>query len=431
MESVKGHASLSVLDLEAGQFLAGFEAHQALNPASTAKLMTTGAALEELGPDYRYRTELLGHVEGDRIDRLVLRGEGDPSLQTKDLAAMAREVAARGVRVVGHIEVDQAYFDDLYVPPAFEQQPGEWASFRAPVSAVAVDRNRITLNVLAQEEQSPAKVWFEPEGAAEVSGEVLTKGKVQSVRLNMELEGQRLLGKVGGQVPAGSARLRFYRRAEDPRRLPGLALKAALEELGLKVEGQVALGGQDVVEPLASVESEPLSVLLEQLGKESDNYYAETIFKTLGAERVGVPGRSEDGAKVVREWMRRIHALESETKILNGSGLFDANRVSAQSLVELLAYVWSNPKLQPAFVSQLAVSGVDGTLERRLADGKLRRRIHAKTGTLARADALAGFVLIPGHHPLAFAAIVNGSGNHTAVRRHIDEVVRELAKHRP
>ena len=140
---------IAVLDVDSGRMLAAVGEHAPLNPASNAKLYTAGAALATLHGEHRYETTLDGKLEGDAVvGPLAIRGYGDPSLSTPDLAAMVEELRTLGVhRVDGDVVVDQRFFDEQTTPPAFEQQPTEWAGFRAPVSAVALDENCVTMTV--------------------------------------------------------------------------------------------------------------------------------------------------------------------------------------------------------------------------------------------------------------------------------------------
>src|SRR5262249_52450364 len=130
-----GTVGVHVVDVGTGRTIATLDADKAFNPASNAKLATAAAALRILGAQHRFLTGLYGRIDTDSIDELVLRGDGDPSLRTPALWAMAFELRGAGVRRVRSLAVDQSLFDDRYIPPAFEQQPGEWAPFRAPVAA--------------------------------------------------------------------------------------------------------------------------------------------------------------------------------------------------------------------------------------------------------------------------------------------------------
>jgi len=316
-----GTLSARVVDSDSGFVWAEFGAQSALNPASNMKVITTAVALERLGAEYRFSTGLYGKQEGDRVDTLVLRGQGDPSLDTQDLWELSRAVRGLGVTKVGQILVDQSRFDDQFVPPAFEQQPDEWASFRAPVSAVALERNAVTLNVLPGEAGQPARAWFEPPGIVSIEGAVETRraGAGEGVQLSLQTRGTELVAQLGGYAAKGMGRLRYERRLDDPRRAPGLALRELLIASGIQVQGAVGLGGKQDEPRLAFHQSEPLAHLVSELGKNSDNFYAEMLFKVLGAEATGGPARSEDGARVVQQWLSQHGLLGADTRIRNGS----------------------------------------------------------------------------------------------------------------
>src|SRR5204863_2241944 len=135
------------LDARTGAELAVVAPDVAENPASNMKLVTAGAALRYLGAGAVFTTGLYGKLTDGQIETLVLRGDGDPSLTSDDLALFAGDLRARGAKQVGDILVDQSAFDEHFVPPGFEQQPDEWAAFRAPVSAVALDRNSVLVSI--------------------------------------------------------------------------------------------------------------------------------------------------------------------------------------------------------------------------------------------------------------------------------------------
>jgi len=423
-----------VLDLNSGKSWVSVRGKEPLNPASNQKLLTAAVALDTLGADYRYRTTLYGRLEKATVRELTLTGHGDPSLGSEDLWRLARALAAQGVsRVEGDLVVDQSRFDEAFEPPAYAQQPEEWASFRAPVSAISVDQNTVTLNALATEPGAPARVWFEPPGFVEAKGSIETRARGQGQQIDFRLspapQGVRAI--VGGHVSEGQARLRLVRRVADPRAVPGRVLGALLKEIGIEWSGKVQLGKTTGGERLAYVTSPPLGQLLGELGKNSDNFYAEMVFKSLGEGAKGEPATSEAAAGRVLAWLERAGLRDPGTKVVNGSGLFDANRVSAEVLAQLLGKVYLDPELGPDFVAQLAIGGIDGTLRSRFRSAATRGRVRAKTGTLRNADTLSGYLLSSsGRLPLVFAVLVNGiDERHTAVRERVDRAVSALAEH--
>ncbi|MEO7032775.1 MAG: D-alanyl-D-alanine carboxypeptidase/D-alanyl-D-alanine-endopeptidase [Polyangiaceae bacterium] len=427
----KGELGAEFDDVASGTVLGSVAANTPQNPASNQKIVTTAAALKHLGASFRFKTTVCGTRSGDTVPALVLRGSGDPSFSTEDLRSLAKSLLQAGVTHVAELLLDQSFFDAHFVPPAFEQQPQEWAAFRAPVSALSLDRNVTTLNVAPTELGQPAKVWFDPEGFVDVSGSVRTEKieRLQTVKLTLKESGTRLAAVVAGAIQPGSPAFHWSRRVEDPTLLAGYGFKIALEAEGIQVTGKIAVGGEAERTELAVHESKPLGELLPELGKESDNFYAETLLKDLGANVKGAPGTSANGATVELDYLREIEAFDPGTRITNGSGLFDANRLSAHTLVKTLLQAYREPGTGSVFVDQLAVGGVDGTLKHRFSAFKKARSIHAKTGTLDRAIALSGFAFRPdGSSPVAFSLIVSGISNHAEVRKRIDDLVSSVAR---
>jgi D-alanyl-D-alanine carboxypeptidase/D-alanyl-D-alanine-endopeptidase (penicillin-binding protein 4) len=420
-----------VLDVRTGAVLAEFDAHRQRNPASNSKILTAAAVLDRFGPDHRFTTGVHGRIENGTVPTLVLRGEGDPSLETDELWQLASALYDQGVRKVGALLVDQSRFDAAFVPPAFGQQPDEWAPFRAPVSAVALERNAVTLNVAPGRRGSPATVWFDPPGFVDVRGSVETKEPAagNGVRLTLTPNGQRLTADVAGFIGEGTPRARFGKRVDDPRLYAGYVLRALLRRMGVDVTGDVALGGEGVRARLAYVESQPTGVLVRELGKNSDNFYAEMLLKDLGGLARGTPATTENGASAVVAWLTEIGALDSGARVKNGSGLFDSNRVSPWTLATVLRHAHESPRIGADFVAELSVGGVDGTLKSRFKRRSKERVVRAKSGTLDQVIALSGYVLAPaGKAPWVFSIIAEGvNGRHAEARDHIDQAVDALA----
>ena len=404
---------VAVMDVGTGKYLAAHGVHVPMNPASNAKLFTAAAALATLHGDHRYVTSLHGTLKDGGVDSLVLRGFGDPSLTSDDLAALVADLKARGVhRVSGDILVDQRFFDGETTPPAFEQQPNEWAPFRAPVSAVAVDENTVTLAVRPGGPDGPALVHFDPPGFVDVTGAVTTTtGQRDSVILELSPNGQRLSAKLGGTIGDDASVVRYTRRVADPTLLAGYVVKQLLDANGIAFKGDVKVGsGGSKIAVLARHESAPLSALLYALGKSSDNFYAEMVLKSLGGEEHGAPAKSADGADIAMKWLAKVGASDDGMVFKNGSGLFDADRVTPASVAMLLRAAWRDPAIQPEFVAQLSIGGVDGTLHKRFASHRRHRDLRAKTGTLEDTAAVSGYLMdTSGGNaaPVVFSVIVN------------------------
>jgi D-alanyl-D-alanine carboxypeptidase/D-alanyl-D-alanine-endopeptidase (penicillin-binding protein 4) len=431
LSKVGGKLGADVVAVSDAKEIASRDALTPMNPASNAKIPTAIAALTVLGPERRFVTGLYGKIESGRVARLVLRGTGDPGLETDHLAGLGRDLEVLGVKKVGSIAVDQSRFDDAYVPPAFDQQPNEWAPFRAPVAPVSLARNTVTLWFTpAAGVGEPATITVDPPGFVDLEGSVSTsaKDKPEKIGLAVEPKGGRLLAKLSGTIPLGSKPVPGIRRVDDPRLLAGYALRAVLRRQGIETGDEITLGGDDEKRLLASHRSATVGELLPRLGKDSDNFAAEMLFKAVGAEKTGSP-KAGDAAQVVEALLRARGAFDPGMKITNGSGLFDANRLTAHGVATALTSGARDPAIAPELISQLAIGGVDGTLRGRFGKWKDRRAIRAKTGTLAKSVALSGFILDRDGRPaVAFSFLVEAEpGKAKDARAAIDRAVSSIA----
>jgi D-alanyl-D-alanine carboxypeptidase/D-alanyl-D-alanine-endopeptidase (penicillin-binding protein 4) len=425
---------VAVVDTASGRPIFQHHAPRPMNPASNQKLVTAFAALRALGADFRMRTAVFGRLEGGRVrGGLALRGYGDPHLSFGDLVMLAREVADQGVRRVDRVIVDASYFDDAILPPAFDQQPNEVAAFRAPIGAVSVDRNAYVLRVLpGAEVGARARVRLLGEDYFDVDNRITT---AESGQLNVIADqrdgGERMTLRLSGTVPVDVRGVSYRRRIENPLYWAGHVFREALMANGIRVDGGVSLGETPSgAALLADHRSEPVSNLIRSLGKWSDNFVAEMLFKVMGAERHR-PGRAEDAVAAVREELEEAGLDLSNVTIVNGSGLFDGNEIAAQTIAELLVAAYRDPAVRSDFVASLAVGGVDGTLRRRLRNLPAPRIVRAKTGTLAGVIALSGYVLGPRpEQAYAFSFLANDvRGQLGASRRLADDIARALAEH--
>lgn len=430
-----GVAAGLVVRTDSGRRLAAVDSSTLLNPASTQKLLTAAGALELLGPNYRFETKLHegGALEGGA--RLVLVGGGAPDLKTSDLWRLARLARQKGVDWVSEIVVDQGRFAPGFLPPAYEEQPDEWAAFRAPISALAIDRNTITLNVDPTKAGEEARVWFEPPGLTGRTGHVLTLPRGQGDRVSWSLvpSDGGLESKLGGGLAEDASRRRYPRRLDDPTLAPGQAFAALLAEMGVELKGSVNAGRRGDERLLGSIFSEPIAVLLRELGKESDNFTAEMVAVALSARLAKgearakeSPWSTERGLEALRDWLI-ASGISTEGLILrNGSGLFGANLISPEVLVAVLRYMAERSSAEPEYTAQLAIGGLDGTLKKRFFGAPWAGRVRAKTGTLQKTNALAGYVFPEATGArLAFSFIVGGiAGRHTEARERMDRVVR-------
>jgi serine-type D-Ala-D-Ala carboxypeptidase/endopeptidase (penicillin-binding protein 4) len=326
-----------VRDLDTGQSLYASRADTARSPASVEKLYTTSTALLKLGPDATLPTQAVtsatldpgGVLRGD----LVLKGGGDPTLDSPRILQLAAAVQASGVaRVAGSVLGDESRFDLL-------------------------------------------------RGSYDTGGSY-----------------DRDMGGVLGALTVG--------RGFSTNLQPGLgAAKTFVKALradGVRVDGATGIGTPSgEVRTVAEVLSPPVSELIADTNIPSDNFYAETLLKDLGAT-FGGAGTTAAGAGVVRA---QLAAFGVHPRIVDGSGLSRADRTTPRQVVRLLERMHGQ-EVGPTFEASLPTIGRTGTMKRRLRGTAAQDNCHAKTGTLIGVSALAGVCATPSGHTVAFAMLM-------------------------
>jgi len=437
----KAKVSAAVIDPESGKLVYGRNEKTGLNAASNVKIVTEAAALALLGPEFRWKTTVLGALqpEGGRVitngelrGDLYVKTSGDPTLTTQDLNALAASLFAVGLRKVrGGLVVDAGAFDPTNLAPAFDQKD-DCAAFRAPSSAASLNSNTVTVIVSpAATAGAPARVTVEPSSAALiVSGTVNTAIKgpaAPSVETSDGGSGQTRI-TVGGRILLGSEPRAFQRRIVTPDVYFAQTFKQILGKRGITVD-KAARGGDAPKEGprvLASHESPNLAVVVHDLGKRSSNFAAEQLLRTLGGENMGRPGTWQKGLEAVARYLENAGIPRGSYVMKNGSGLYDSNRFSAEQIATILRVATRDFRIASEFLASLAVGGADGTLAHRMTGSAAERFVRAKTGTLANVSCLSGIVGAPSSKPLIFSILINDVGSPLAARAAQDQITAAL-----
>jgi len=424
-----------IVSLRDGQTLFGQSATLPLVPASTMKVLTGAAILDRLGPDWRYETKLLaarapanGVIEGD----LYVEAAGAPDLVVERFPEFAQALSAAGVREVrGDVVADLSYFDG-------ENRPPDWAlgnapnPFTAPISALAANFSTVRVTVSpGPKPGAPASILVEPPADA-----VPVSGKVRTTQIGLQVRATRVLEKgadgevanrivVSGRIAVTAPPWERFVPIENPAIVAVSAVKRALENGGISVRGVARTGEIPAgAVAVAAVHSKPLSEIVLSMNKHSQNFIAEMLQRTLGAEAFGPPGTRQKGARAVLGFLRTCGVDTAGVNLYDGSGLSHSNQLTADALVRVLVRVRGDPRLEAAFVDSLPVGGVDGTLQSRMT-GIARGRVRAKTGHVDGVTALAGYIDDASEGPIAFAFLVNGASHPRAVAG-LDDVCRIL-----
>ncbi len=447
--------------LDDGAVLFSERAGESFLPASTTKLLVAAAALHHLGPEHRFRTEVLSDSqEGDRIrGNLYVRGWGDPSIDAATLLSLAEALRERGIGAIeGRVIVDGAAFDDERLPPGFARRTTD-AAYRAAVGAFAAYSGAVRVAIYpGPAPGAPCRVDLGLGGRYfELSNGCRTvAGKASKPTLATERVGDRMRLVVAGQMGSGAPRVVTRRRTEHPELHAAYAFSEALTRLDITLGGGPRLGATPSERQLRITHhSAPLSVLLRPLNKDSDNFYAEMILKALGGEVFGHPATWEQGQRAVMRYLDEVGAamvkeyahaagdedlfppalfaaalLDRDAYLFsNGSGLYDATRVSPALLFHVLRAAARDPLSGADFVQSLPIAGRDGTLRRRMRDTPAAGRARGKTGTLNRVNTLAGLVQSMDGARYVFVLLANETTKaHADVRQALDRMVAAISR---
>lgn len=411
-----GRLGLYIRSVSTAQTLYSHNAATKRIPASNVKLFTAAAALASLGPDYRFATDFYakGKVRGGVLrGDLYLKGYGDPLFVHERMRDFVRRLKLRGVRrIEGDLVADDTFFD--------EKKHGRgWRVGRsirpylAPHGALSLNFGLANVLVAPGDRiGGPAMANLEPSSRAlRLWAKVKTsRGKHPKIWLGRRRSKGRDLVQVGGSFPA-RGRMKTYRvPVTDPTAFTAGAVAAEMERQGIALKGGIR---QAATPPDAKLLvrnlSPPLSEVVSGLNKFSNNFVAEQVLKTMGAETHGAPGTAEKGLRVVRDFLLSIGVSAKEIALADGSGLSRMNRASPRSLAVLLEAAHNDFRLRPEFMASLAVFGVDGTVKKRRRRGVDSRRVRVKTGVLNGVRAFSGYAAAGNGEILAFSILMNGN----------------------
>lgn len=397
-----------------------------LNPASNQKLITAVAALELLGDDYRFRTEL--RRAGDT---LYVVGEGDPSLQIVDLERLvtraATELTDTGGPIIRRIVLDDSAFSERRFGPGYRSD-GPAHSYAAPSSALALAFNTIEVEVRPGAYNARPLVQTSPNcGDIPVVNRART-GRGSKLDIDTDVIDGRTRITVHGRIVAGHAPVTVRRRIHDPVAYVGGCVSDLLAERTGASGWTLDLGTAPAYAQLIAVhESAPLREVLTSALRYSNNFTSEQVLRTLAWRTTGRPGTFADGVATVEAFWRTIGGDPDDLHLENGSGLSRDGRATARALVRVLSLTQRPDSPSAGLRDAMAVPGDDGTLRLRLTG--LGPRLHAKTGTIAGVSALSGIVSDrTGQDVWAFSILVNG-GRARDNRRLQDQLVLAMVDH--
>lgn len=410
--------SILAWSVDRNQPLLAFNPNDVRVPASNNKVFSAIWALDMLGPDYRFPTDLLvaGPVQqGVLRGNVYIRGSGDPAFGypefTEDpmepLRIMARQLKARGVTAVeGGVVGDATAFDTLLVSAAWPRDTGGGSAQYAPgTSGLPFQRNMLWVRLTPAPGGGPALVTKEPavDEIPVVSTARTGGGRAWAVRR----EGSDTI-QVKGAV-AGRGAHRYGVGVHDPALLTAGALRRALLDEGITVRGRAVTGETPKAAKLVHRHfSIPLRDMLPKLNRDSDNFFAEHLFKAASHAAIGQGSYTRGGPASALHFIENAEVPPGQLYQMDGSGLSSYNQASAYAMVRALVYAHERPWTE-VFHKSLAIAGDrSGSMARLFRGTPAEGNLHAKTGYIRRVRTLSGYVRAENGELIAFSFLYNG-----------------------
>ncbi len=433
---VESQVALQIVNVRTGEEVFGWNPDLALLPASTTKVITAAAALRNLGPAWRFSTELLrvgeinpeGVLEGD----LYIRGNGDPTMVIEKAWKMVQDLQVAGiVEVNGDLIFDDSWFAGSHLIPGWDKpvDVANGPSYYAPIGALNMNFNTVDLVVgPGPRVGEPARVQS---GTAsklitiDNQIETVEAGRRPWIRLEREVgkDGASISFKLEGRIASNEPVERYYRAVGKPTAWSMSVWESLLKKEGVKINGKTRVDeAPDNAVVVVELNSQPLSEVLNHTLKYSSNQMAELVLRAVGAQVFGDPASDEKGLKVLQGYLSSLGIPADEYVLRNGSGLTREGLLRPSHLNAVLVDLYHDPLLSPEFQTALSVSGVDGTLRRRFDDDGEVARVRGKTGSLNGVYCLTSYVHASDGETYAFTFLVNDFKRSRPVRALQDAV---------
>jgi D-alanyl-D-alanine carboxypeptidase/D-alanyl-D-alanine-endopeptidase (penicillin-binding protein 4) len=434
------HWGILIVDPERGDTLYSRNAGKLFMPASNMKILTTSTALTQLGPDYQYHTTFSARgpvTNGVLAGDLVVTGRGDPSVSDHmlhdamlPLRTIADSIAARGItHITGRVVAGGDAFPGEVFGYGWTYDDFE-DSYSAPIDELLFNEGFSDVHVRGGDKPGdPVQVETSPARTFPTVRVEATTGEGRTGRRRNTLEARKdsvtwdivLTGEI---APHDSATIEVTHH--DPDHAYLAALREALHDKGIAIDDAVS-DTTAALTPLATLSSPPLRDILKALLKPSQNQMAEMLFRTVALEATGA-GRTDSARAVVERQIASWGvAVPSEAVVRDGSGLARYDYVSPRTLVRILDAMRKSPNFS-VFYDALPIAGVDGTIAGRMKGTPAANNVHAKTGSVAQARSLSGYVTTADQHMLIFSFLANNwTTNVRAVEQVQDAIAERLA----
>ncbi|MDA3930291.1 MAG: D-alanyl-D-alanine carboxypeptidase/D-alanyl-D-alanine-endopeptidase [Prolixibacteraceae bacterium] len=415
--------SLCVSNTSTNEVLLDENADLTIIPASTLKLITSAAALEILGADFTFKTQLF--LNGEVVDstlygNIIIKGGGDPTLGSaylfgankgNFLANWANTIKAIGIDSIhGNIIVDPSIYSDQDVPQTWIWEDlGNY--FGAAAQGISLYDNtfRIVFETDSNNGGDTKVIGTEPYiPELELKNEVKasSKNRDNAYVYGSTFDNYRI---VKGTLPMGREKFSIKASIPNPSLLLAHEFRKALLVNNVNITGELLKSTYSFSENdslLITWKSPQLHKIVKQLNYESVNLFAEHLCKHIGLKTYG-EGTTNKGTKAIKEFWKNKGINTDFIFLADGSGLSRANAISSNTLVEVLNYMQNESSNSEYYKLSIPFTGMQGTQKYYFQHSFLKGKAQAKSGSMTRVRSFAGYMTTHKGTPISFAIIIN------------------------
>jgi D-alanyl-D-alanine carboxypeptidase/D-alanyl-D-alanine-endopeptidase (penicillin-binding protein 4) len=429
-----------IQSLETGEYFYKRNEDKLFLPASSLKLFTTSAAINLLGPEYRFTTNIYKHgpIDGSILKGdIIVQGRGDPTISARfyggDMLMVyklwADSLQNLGIEEIdGNIIGDDSEFDDRGLGEGWSwDDESYWYS--AQSSAISFNDNCVNISVGVTKDKKKAKILVDPfTKYVVITNEVTVVPKDSTTNIDVYRERGTNIITVTGTIKENSDTVNTFCTVNNPTQFAMVTLKHVLETRGIKIDGSAMVVG-DLPKPIDYRDanllfvnsSPPLREIIKVVNKNSQNFYAEQILKTIGLEADHY-GTVENGVEAELDVFKDMGINTDGMVLVDGSGLSRLDFVTPRHFVSILNYMYKSKYFIP-FYNSLPIAGEDGTMGTRLKGTRADGKIRAKTGYLTAVRSLCGYAWTAENEPIAFAIIANNFNVPVKLAENIQDLV--------
>jgi len=405
---------IDVVDLTTGTTLFHRNQSRLFIPASNMKLFSDAAAIMVLGPDYRFNNQL--SISSAQLKDGVLNGSlylhlpGDPSFSRERLADLLSTLKSWNIqRIQGNVIIVSSHANINPYAPGWMTEDLAF-SYGAPLAPVMIDANRmvVTVNPAEQAGQSAIVEVDDDSNSIEVNNQVTTKEKGARCGVDFVLDNDNHL-TVRGCVAAGQWAVQQKLAIRNPLLYAQGLIRQQLSKSAIVLDGKVELGTAPAGTMLLATDaSKPVSQLMADTLKPSDNLYADSLFLHAADKLNGSPVNWDEAQPIIKAFMQQQTGIDLQKAVLtDGSGLSRFDQLTPDQTTSLLRFLYDRFPLSYEYIAALPVSGRDGTLQRRFKKPDQQDLVRAKTGTMTGVVSLSGYLYTANAHTLAFSIFIN------------------------